>query len=584
MSAGHVARGNPVWRGHRPVVRTGLLVIVAIVVAAAMLTTLGSQALMASTTCGRHPVLVNLAASDDIGPAIQRVAQYFNRLHRVVGGRCAEVQVTEGQPAAAAAMIDGKQPLHGLPAIDAWIPDSSLWIELARSLPVGAQVIQPTGINVARSPLMIAMPRSVAAKLPAFGNSIRWNFLLPESAGGPPAADGVQVQLPDPAQSSAGLAAVIEMERVLGTSQSARLNFTQFAFGAHVSAQYDNPAALTSLVSLARPPIGARPVTVASEQSVVQYDLAHQGQPLAARYPADGSPELDYPYVLTTTNRLKLQAARAFGKILSQQYAADVVRYAGFRSARGVPDQTPASFGLARQQLRLTELAIPGLAQTTLQAWNRVRIGIRILALLDISGSMAQPAVPAGPTREQEMTSAAGEGLTLFTDSTQMGLWEFASNLDGRKPYKELVPLGPLPAEIGLISRRQQIQQINQTLQPKLGAPASMNETILAAYRYMVRTYQPKEANSVLIMTGGADDAPGDISAGKLLNKLRAIAGPNRRVALIFNVFGQSRNYAAIKHLAKATGGAAFQITDPAEINKIFFAAVGRDLATGPAG
>ena len=584
MSAGQVERGKPARRGRRPAVRTGLLVTVAIVVAAAVMTTLGSQAIMASTTCGRHPVLVNLAASDDIGPAIQRVAQHFNRLHRLVGGRCAVVQVTEYQSAAAAAMIDGKQPLHGLPAFTAWIPDSSLWIELARGMPVGAQMIQPTGINVARSPLMIAMPRSVAARLPAFGNSIRWNFLLPQSAGGPPAADSVQVQLPDPAQSAAGLAAVIEMGRVLGTSQSARLNFTQFAFGAHVTAQYDNPAALTSLVSLARPPIGERPVTVASEQSVVQYDLAHQAQPLAARYPADGTPELDYPYVLTTANRLQRQAAMEFGKVLSQPYAADVVRFAGFRSARGVPDQVPASFGLARQKLRLTELAIPGLAQTTLQAWNRVRIGIRILALLDISGSMAQPAGPGGPTREAEMTSAAGEGLMLFTDSTQMGLWEFASNLDGSKPYKELVPLGPLPAEIGLISRRQQIQQINQTLRPKPGAAASMNKTILAAYRYMVRTYQPKEANSVLIMTGGADDAVGDIPAAKLLKKLRAMAGPNRRVALIFIVFGQSSHYAAIKHLAKATGGAAFQITDPAEINKIFFAAVGRDLATGPAG
>jgi hypothetical protein len=584
VSAGHVGRGNPARRGHRPGVRTGLLVTIAIVVAAAVLTTLGSQAILASTTCGRHPVLVNVAASDDIGPAIQRAARYFNRLHRLVGGRCAEVQVTEDQPAAAAAMIDGKQPLHGLPAIDAWIPDSSLWIELARRLPVGAQVIQPTGINVARSPLMIAMPRSVAARLPAFGSSIGWNFLLPSAAGGPPAADGVQVQLPDPAQSSAGLAAVIEMGRVLGTGQSARLNFTQFVFGAHVSGQYDNPAALTSLVSLARPPVGERPVTVASEQSVVQYDLAHPGQPLAARYPADGSPELDYPYVLTTTKRLQLQVAREFGKILSQPYTAGLVRFAGFRSARGVPDQTPGSFGLARQQLRLTELAIPGLAQRTLQAWDRVRIGIRILALLDVSGSMARPAVPAGPTREQEMISAAGEGLSLFADSTQMGLWEFASNLDRGRPYKKLVPLGPLPAEIGLISRRQQIEQINQTLQPKPGTTATMNETILAAYRYMIRTYQPKEANSVLIMTGGADDSVHDISAARLLRKLRAIAGPNRRVALIFNVFGQSSHYAAIKHLAKATGGAAFQITDPAEINKIFFAAVGRDLATGSAG
>lgn len=579
MSAGHVGRGNPARQDQRRSVRTGVLVTVAIVIAAVVMTALGSQAILASTTCGRHPVLVNIAASDDIGPAIQRVARYFNRLHRLVDGRCAEVQVTEDQPATAAAMVDGRESLHGLPAIDAWIPDSSLWIELARSFPVGAQVIQPTGINVARSPLMIVMPRSVAARLPAFGRSIGWNFLLPESAGGPPAADGVQVQLPDPAQSSAGLAAVIEMERILGTSQAARVNFTRFVFGAQVTGQYDNPASLASLASLAGPPMGERPVTVASEQSVVQYDLAHQGQPLAARYPADGSPELDYPYVLTTTNRLRLQAAREFGKVLSQPYTADTVRYAGFRSARGVPDQEPGSFGLAGQQLRLAELANPGLAQITLQAWSRVRIGIRILALLDISGSMAQPAVPAGPTREQEMTSAAAEGLSLFTDSTQMGLWEFASNLDGSKPYKELVPLGPLPAEIGLISRRQQIEQVNQTLQPKPGTTATMGKSILAAYRYMVRTYQPKEANSVLIMTGGADDALGDISAARLLKKLRAITGPNRRVALIFNVFGQSSHYAAIRHLAQATGGAAFQITDPAEINKVFFAAVGRDLA-----
>lgn len=575
MSAGHAGAR----RGHRRGVRTGLLVTAAIVLAAAVMTTLSSQAILASTTCGRHPVLVNVAASDDIGPAIQRVAQYFNRLHRLVGGRCAEVQVTQDQPAAAAAMVDGKKPSHGLPAIDAWIPDSSLWIELARSLPVGAQVIQPTGINVARSPLMIAMPQSVAARLPAFGSSIGWNFLLPEPAGGPPAADGVQVRLPDPTQSAAGLAAVIEEERVLGTGVSARENFTRFVFGAQLTAQSDNPAALSSLVSLARPPIGLRPVTVASEQSVVQYDLTHPTQPLAARYPSDGSPELDYPYVLTTTDRLRLKAAREFGKILAQPYTADTVRFAGFRSALGVPDDTPGSFGLASQQLRLTELANPGLAQTTLQAWGRVRIGFRLLALLDISGSMAQPAVPAGPTREQEMTSAAGEGLALFPDNTRMGLWEFASNLDGSKAYKELVPTGALSAEVGLISRRQQIQQINQTLRPKPGTAASMNDTILAAYKYVLATYEPKRANSVLIMTGGADDALGDISPGKLLKKIRALSGPNRRIALLFNVFGQSSHFGAIKRLAKATGGAAFQITDPAEINKIFFADVGRDLA-----
>jgi Bacterial extracellular solute-binding protein/von Willebrand factor type A domain len=560
-------------------VRTGVLVTAAIVIAAAVMTALGSQAILASATCGRNPVLVNVAASSDIGPAVQRVAGYFNRLHRLIGGRCAEVQVTQYPSAAAEAMVDGKVPLRGLPSIDAWIPDSGLWVELARSMPVGAKVIQTTGIGVAKSPLMIVMPHSVAARLPTFGKSLGWNFLLPETAGGPPAAAGVQVQLPDPTQSAAGLAAVIEEARLLGRGVSATENFTRFVYGAQLADQSDSPAALNSLVSLARPPFNERPVTVTSEQAVIQYDQTHPGQPLAARYPSDGSPELDYPYVLTTTDPLRLRAAREFGKILTQPYTADVVRYAGFRSARGVPDQTPASFGLASQQLRLTDLANPGLAQTTLQAWGRVRIGFRLLALLDVSGSMAQPALPAGPTRMQEMLSAAGEGLLLFPGTTRMGLWEFASNLDGRKPYKPLVPIGPLAAEVGLISRRQQIQQINQTLQPRPGTTATMNNTILAAYRYMIATYDRKRANSVLIMTGGADDAIGDISARKLLKKLRAIAGPNRRVALLFNVFGQSSHFAAMQRLARATGGAAFQITDPAEINKIFFADVGRDLA-----
>lgn len=558
-----------------------MLVTGAIVIAAAVMVALSTQAILASVSCGRNTVLVNIAAADDIAPAVQQVGKYFNRQHRKVGRRCAEVQVTEEQPATAAAMIDGKVPPHGRTAIDAWIPDSSLWVDVARSLPVGAQVVQPSGMDVARSPLMIVMPGAAAARLHAFGSSTGWNFLLPQSAGGPPSADGVQVELPDPEQSSAGLATVAEMERLLGTGPASRENFSRFVFGTHVTAQYDNPAALTSLVALARPPLTQSPVTVATEQAVVQYDLAHPGQPLAARYPSDGSPELDYPYVLTTASPLQLKVAKEFGTVLGQGYAAAVIRFDGFRSALGVADRTPASFGLAGQQLRLTALANPGVAQATLQAWSKLRTGNRLLALIDISGSMAQQATPGGPTLEDELTQTADQGVLLFPDSTRMGLWEFASDLDGTKPYKELVPVGPMTAGVGLITRRQQIQQVNQTLRPKPGGLTSLNDTILAAYRYMISTYQPHIGNFVLVLTGGADNAPGDISAGKLLRRVRALSSPARRVAIIFLVFGKSSDFAAIQRIATATGGSAFAITDPAEINKVFFASLAHTIAAG---
>jgi hypothetical protein len=44
-------------------------------------------------------------------------------------------------------------------------------------------------------------------------------------------------------------------------------------------------------------------------------------------------------------------------------------------------------------------------------------------------------------------------------------------------------------------------------------------------------------------------------------------------------VFGHSPIYPAILRLVSATGGAAFNITDPTEINKVFFVSVGRALS-----
>ena len=577
MSTGWTGRTGPGWLRRR--VTTGALIIVAVIVAAALMATLSTQAIMASASCAEHPVLVNVAVAEDIAPPVQKVAQYFNRLHREIDGKCAEVQITEEQPATATAIVDGKTPSSGLPAIDAWIPDSSLWLNQARSLPTGARVVRPTGISVALSPLMIVMPQSVASSLGPLSNKIGWNFLLPESAGGPPAADGIKVELPDPKQSAAGLATVIQLNRLLGSGLQAEENFTRFAFGAEETSAYDNPTALTSLIALSRPPLNERTVTVASEQSVVQFDQAHRSEPLAARYPSDGSPDLDYPYALTTTDPLKLKAARQFGQILQQPYAASVMRWNGFRSAHGVSAMTPAAFGLSSQPMSPASLGNPTVPTVTLQAWDKVRIGIRILVIIDTSGSMAAPSVPHGPSLETELLLAAGEGLQLFPDSTAMGLWEFSNDLDGNKPYKSLVPVGPLPAEVGLITRRAQIQALNATITPHPGTTTKLNASILAAYKYMVKHYDPRYSNTVVVMTGGQDDAPGDISNASLLRQVRSMNTPAHHVGLLFDVFGNPSDLPFIKKLAKTTSGSEFQITDPTEINKVFFVSVGRSLA-----
>ena len=308
------------------------------VIAATLLVAFGAEAVVSRASCTDHPVVVNVATADEVAPAIEHVGRYFNAQHNDVDGHCAVVHVISEQPSTAAAEVSGLKSPSGHAGFDAWIPDSSLWVDVARGSPAGTQLVQPTGVTVAKSPLMIVMPRSVAAQMPAFGTSVGWQFLLPQRVGGPASGLGLHVEFPDPAQSSAGLATLIELQQLLSKVVNPARElaaFTDFVFNVQVTRDSGSNGALATLASLARPPRDERPVTVASEQAVAQFDRAHPQDPLSGRYPVEGSPQLDYPYVTTTANPLKLKAAHAFEKALRSSYATSYVRYEGFRSATG---------------------------------------------------------------------------------------------------------------------------------------------------------------------------------------------------------------------------------------------------------
>jgi hypothetical protein len=430
---------------------------------------------------------------------------------------------------------------------------------------------------------MIVMPQSVAAQMPAFGTSVGWQFLLPQRVGGPATALGLHVEFPDPAQSSAGLATLIQLQsmlqKVLGTGAKTLAAFTDFVFNVQVTRDSGSNGALASLASLAQPPRDERPVTIASEQAVAQFDRSHPQDPLSGRYPAQGTPQLDYPYVTTTADQLKLKAARAFEKALRSTYSTSYVRYEGFRSAAGSAPAWIGQYGLNTGPATLSPAAAPGEAPTSLQAWQRLSLGSRDLVLLDVSKQMATPVAPGGPTLEQVLAQAAGLGLSQFPDGTQMGVWAFAAGLNGKLPYKELVSVGPLPAPLGLITRRQQITGETGLAKP-LPAPAALYGSILAGFKQVTATYQSRYDNAVLVMTAGVDNAPGDISAPALIKQLRALYNPRRRVEIIVIKFGTAGDFNALQRIASATGGQAYNITNPAQISKVFFSAIARRLCS----
>ena len=567
-------------RGRR--VSSVVLVALAVLVSAGLMVTLTTTARAARQPCTARPVKINVVVSPDLAPAVTTVAQLFNRQHHQVQDRCGQVKVTSAASAVAAAALDGQGSASSLPAVSAWIPDSTLWVDVARSFPLGARVIQHAGLNVARSPLMIVMPPAAAARVPAFGASIGWNFLLPASDGGPPASQQLRVDLPDPTQSSAGLATLVQVGRLLGTGTAARTAFARFVFAAEATAQPADARALTPFVTLAAPPLNGNPVTVLPEQEVLQYDQAHPSQPLAARYPlsstaALGSQELDYPYVVTAAQPAAATVARQFGQLLGQAYAGAVVRYAGFRSGGDVGDVTPSQFGLSAQLLRVATPPAASEAQTALQAFRRLGVPARDLTLIDISGAMATPVAP-GVTLQQEVGQAAGLGLALFPDSTRMGLWEYADDLSGQQPYKEMVSVGPLTGDLGLISRRQQLLEDNQTAKPVPARPAALNKAILAGYQHLTSTYEAKYANALLVLTSGADTAKDDISVSTLLAQLHHLYNPNRPVEIVIIMFGDHGDFTAMREIAAATAGTAYEITAPAQIGKVFFEAIAQRI------
>ena len=189
-------------------------------------------------------------------------------------------------------------------------------------------------------------------------------------------------------------------------------------------------------------------MTVTSEQAVLSYDAAHPGQPLAARYPtgpsaALGTPELDYPYVVTSTDPAERdRGAASSGTLLQQGYTAALVRTTASGRPTGPPGPCPRATGWPSRPLQLAAARVaqrgPDGAGGLAPAADRLA-GPGADGRLVVDGR-CRPGCPA-LTLEQELTQTATLGLALFPDSTQMGMWDFADHLE-REPALQAAGLG----------------------------------------------------------------------------------------------------------------------------------------------
>ena len=560
-------------RHRNPRPSLGLVAGLVSVVLLAALAGWGGYRLLNSPSCGTR-LSLSIAAAPEIAPAVRTAAGNWSGTPR--GGTCVSVTVAEQEPADVAAAIAGQRgaTLTGLGQANGkaqvpqiWIPDSSTWLQRVRV--AGGDLVPAEAVSVAQSPVVLAMPQPIAAALGWPKTKLSWAALLQRMTTGAAMKTGIV----EPGRDASGLSGLLALRTA--------------AAAAGANAQEATVAALRALAVgrstlrddlLGRFPRAADPATVASslsaaplpEQAVITYNAAQPPVPLAGVFLDPAPSPLDYPFAVLPGNRSEVAAAAeqlqraltgtAYSTALAQHNLrnADGTAGSGFTTLTGAP-QGP---------IPPVPAADPALIQQTLSTWTAVTQPGRILAVMDVSGSMNTPVASAGnATREQVLVKAAAGGLSLFDDTWAVGLWIFSTKLDGNTPYKELVPIGPL------VSQRNQLAAALGGIQATHG-DTGLYDTVLAAYKTVQTNWDPGKINSVILMTDGQNDNPGGLTLDQLVTELQKVADPKRPVQVVAIGIGTDVSRPELTRITQTTGGGVFIATDPAKIGEIFLQAI----------
>jgi hypothetical protein len=287
---------------------------------------------------------------------------------------------------------------------------------------------------------------------------------------------------------------------------------------------------------------------------------------------------MDYPFTLATDDETKVRAAGLLETAMSSADAGKSVRALGFRTPDGHPgDSFTAQSGLSPRVPRALPTPAAGDVTDVMQAWTKLSLRTRMLTLLDVSGSMAQP-VGKGMTRMQATAQVAQGGLAMLPDQTDLGLWTFSTNLNGAQDYRTEVPIGPLSTRLGSGTRRQAILSALGRVRPKPTGNTGLYDSVLAAVRSLQKTYKPGYYNSLLVLTDGKNDDDHGVSLNNLLRTLKREANPDRPVMVIFIGFGPDVDMAAMQKIAVQTNGEAYHALKPQDVQRILLQTIARRI------
>ncbi|GAA2866729.1 substrate-binding and VWA domain-containing protein [Streptosporangium fragile] len=553
--------------------------------------------------CDGDGVTLTVAASSEKAELMRKIATDYNG--RRVDGRCAEVVVvTKASGGAMQALARGWDERQDGPRPDVWSPASSGWITLLRQRASDADadsLVAAENPSIAKTPLVIAMPKPMAEALGWPGKKLGWSDLLDLSAGswaeyGHPEWGRFKLGKTNPNFSTSGLNATIGayfaatgLSGDLSEKNVADARTRKFVQGVERSIVHYGDTTLTFLSNLQRADDAGAGLSYISavaveEKSVWDYNqgnptgapatLGEHGKPkvpLAAIYPKEGTLYSDNPYAVLTApwvDEAKRKVAADFlAHLQAPEQQARFAEFA-FRSHDGKAGKLiTQENGLLPAEPRTTlSPPAPNVLDKVLASWADLRKPANVLMVIDVSGSMGAPVPGTGKSKLDLAKQAAINALPQFGPHDKVGLWMFSTKRDGDKDHLELAP----PAVVD-DAQRKNLRARLEGLTPDGGT--GLYDTTLAAYQKVRELRKDDAINAVVFLTDGKNEDVDSLSLENLLPELRTEAG--QETVRVFTIaYGQDADLDVLRKISETTSAAAYDSREPGSIDQVFTAVI----------
>ncbi|GAA3876313.1 substrate-binding domain-containing protein [Saccharothrix violaceirubra] len=525
--------------------------------------------------CGEGEAVLRVSAAPSIGEAVRTAAEAWAKQRPVVYDHCirVEVQSIESTDVLQALTQNWDEAELGSKP-HAWITDSTLWAN--RLAAQNRSLLAAAPESIAASPVVLALPQDAATAVQA-GAGFRWTDLpavATDPAGwgrfGKPEWGGVRVAMPDPATNAATAMAI--QSALAGASPDGKgpvttrmleLDPVRTTLGKLVTAKpARTPAstwqALTLLAADQAVNSAGFSAVPVFEVDLYRYNTGKDGgtapaQPLYGVAAGGPAPVADFPFVPLAgswVGEAQLRAAQAFRQFLTEPDQQRILAAAGLR-VPATNDRPKPAPGI--RWASMTDRLTPADETATQQisaTWATADGGQSVTVLVDTSESMANAGGEGRPRLDWVKQALSGQvGRSL---SGSMGLWEFSRSLDGDRPYRRLVPIGPVATQ------RAALLEGIKSLEPRRGS--QLYTSVLALYKNVVDNHQEGKRNRIVVLTDGPSD--GGLSFSDFKNQLAAAKQQGREVSVSIVAIGSDPDRRSLQEIARSTGGTLSVVED----------------------